>query len=245
MLDNRDGSYDALTVHQIQQLCDRKFGVGADGLIRINSKEGFDFEMDYFNADGTKSFCGNGARCSVRFAHALGQIGEHTTFYAIDGEHVASYQPNSEVALRMNDVPAVQTHGADWELNTGSPHYIRFVTDVDGTDVYALGRQIRHQQEYEPRGINVNFVAVKGENALFVRTYERGVEDETLSCGTGVTAAAIAYCMQENQSGTQEIAVETRGGKLTIRCNISESGASDVFLIGPAVPVFSGEIVLR
>lgn len=244
MLDNRKAQFDSLSVEQVKFLCDRKFGIGADGLIRINSKVGFDFEMDYFNADGTKSFCGNGARCSVQFAHFLGLISTETSFWAIDGAHHASIQSNQEIALRMKDVNEIKKVNSDWELNTGSPHYIRFVDEVKSTDVFSLGKQIRHREEYEPRGINVNFVEQIRENELFVRTYERGVEDETLSCGTGVTAAAIAYACWKNKSDLQQINIQTLGGKLQIRFELNKQQASNVFLIGPAIAVFSGEVEL-
>lgn len=244
MLDNLDGQYDELSIPQIQFLCDRKFGVGADGLIKISKASDADFEVDYYNSDGSKSFCGNGARCSVKFAHFLGLDVSKTRFLAIDGHHEASLQ-ESIVSLKMIDVREIKTIGNDLELFTGSPHYIRFVDNSLNLNVVEEGRKIRYTMEYQEEGINVNFVEILKENELEVATYERGVEDETLSCGTGVTAAALAYAKKQNLSSDQLVYIHTKGGKLSVSFQVNPDGSfSNVHLIGPAEFVFEGEIEL-
>lgn len=244
MLNNFDGKYDQLTIAQIQFLCDRKFGIGADGLIKLNKAIDANFEVDYYNSDGSKSFCGNGARCSVKFAHFLGVDVTKTLFFAIDGHHEASLQ-NDIVALKMIDVREIKCISNDFELFTGSPHYIRFVENSLDLNVVKEGRKIRYSMEYQEEGINVNFVEILAENELEVATYERGVEDETLSCGTGVTAAALAYAKKENLSGDQLVRIHTKGGKLSVSFQINPDGSfSNVHLIGPAEFVFEGEIVV-
>lgn len=241
MIDNRSGKWDHLSLNSIRAICDRRFGIGADGLIKLNSSEGYDFEVDYYNSDGSKSFCGNGARCAVAFAKSKGINTAHVKFLAIDGEHEAS-QVGGIVSLLMNDVNLVRSIGKDYELNTGSPHYIHFVDNLENFPVYEQGQKIRYSETYKEQGINVNFVEITGKNDLFIRTYERGVEDETLSCGTGVTAAALAYAVEKELEGEQIISIKTRGGQLQVR--FTRNGLtqfSEIFLIGPAVKVFEGE----
>lgn len=240
MVDNRSGKWDHLSLNTIRNICDRRFGVGADGLIKINAHEELDFEVDYYNSDGSKSFCGNGARCAVAFARSKGINTAHVRFQAIDGPHEAS-QVGGIISLRMNDVSGISKTGKDYELYTGSPHYIRFIDDVNGFPVYKEGYAIRYSEPYNEKGINVNFTQVIGERQLYVLTYERGVEDETLSCGTGVTAAALAYAADKQLFGEQTVAIQTKGGQLQVTFNRhGENEFSDIFLIGPALRVFEG-----
>lgn len=239
MLDNFDGKYDNLSVADIPVLCDRRFGIGADGLIRINHSASADFEVDYFNADGTKSFCGNGARCSMAFAEKLGLIRSSAVFAAIDGLHEAFIQGN-RIHLAMNNPSPITSVENDFTLYTGSPHYIRFYTE-ESPDVLETGKSIRYSDAYREEGINVNFVQVTGKNELHVSTYERGVEAETLSCGTGVTAAAIAYAAVEKLIGKHRVEIRTKGGALAVEFTVdAEQNFSDVWLIGPGTYVFDG-----
>lgn len=237
MLDNRDGKYNQLSIAQIQLICDRRFGVGADGLIRINKHENYAFEVDYSNSDGSKSFCGNGARCSVAFAAFLGIDCESVTFLAIDGEHQAKMYQNT-ISIEMQNVIEVKEIDGDFELNTGSPHYIRFIENDEIQNVVEFGKLIRYSPKYQEHGINVNLVR-QNEKHLNVETYERGVEDETLSCGTGVTAAAIASAFKLKQIGFQEYDIAVKGGKLKVSF-VAEDNFSftSIWLSGPAAFVF-------
>ncbi len=242
MLDNRNGIYDFVGVNEIKKICDRRFGVGADGLIKINAHRTLAFEMDYYNSDGSKSFCGNGARCTIAFADFLGVNCENIDFWAIDGSHTATLQ-EQKVALAMNNVFEIHEVASDYLLHTGSPHYIQFVDNVQQVDVYTKGKGIRNQENYKLEGVNVNFVQVINEQELFVRTYERGVEDETLSCGTGVTAAVLAYGYNIGLKDKQTIRVKTLGGELEVVFRMQVHGQFDeIHLIGPAKQVFKGEV---
>jgi diaminopimelate epimerase len=232
---------------RIARLCDRRFGIGADGLISLQNRAGYDFEMVYFNADGREStMCGNGGRCIAAFAQHLGIVGATCHFTAIDGEHAANIAAKDEqtswVELQMTNVQNVENEGDTFVLNTGSPHFVRFVQSVQGLDVVAKGRAVRYSDRWESAGINVNFVTETAGQALEIRTYERGVEDETLACGTGVTAAAIAASLRRGaQVGTFEISVKARGGDLKVRFRANGDGTfSDVWLCGPAAQVFEG-----
>lgn len=239
MIDDRSMLFPANDLSLIQKLCDRKFGIGSDGLILIRNKENFDFEMVYFNADGSQSMCGNGARCSVAFSRFLGIIGDQTTFYAIDGVHEASLLGN-EVELGMSSVLGLENAGQDFFVDTGSPHHVRFVENVSDYPVVEKGAEIRYSEKYAPKGTNVNFVTPLGKDHIQVRTYERGVEDETLSCGTGVTACALVYGYQ---NGIDEIKIKTLGGNLKVRFSKKDNGSfQHIQLIGPAVQVFEGRI---
>lgn len=240
--DNRDGKI-KLSQQQVAFLCHRRFGIGADGLMLLEPETGYDFKMVYYNSDGNEStMCGNGGRCIMAFAKLLGVIKDEATFVAIDGPHHATIDRQGIVHLAMQDVHHIAAKDDHAILNTGSPHYITWVDDVDGTDVFTNGRGIRNGESFQPKGINVNFVQVL-ENSIKVRTYERGVEDETLSCGTGVTAAAIATTKQA--IGKFDIAIHTPGGELKVAFNKSTTdSATDVVLTGPATLVFEGEIDL-
>ncbi|MEY2811851.1 MAG: hypothetical protein RI991_846 [Bacteroidota bacterium] len=238
ILDNRDGKYNMLTDEAIEKMCDRKFGIGADGLMLLEMAEGYDFKMKYHNADGKEgSMCGNGGRCLVQFAHDKGIFKENYLFIATDGPHEARIQENGLVKLKMKDVHHLDSTTESSTLNTGSPHYIHWVSTLDDFDVFNEGRKIRYNDTFKQEGINVNFVK-KEEDGIRVRTYERGVEDETLSCGTGVTAAAIASSVK---MGQQQVNVKVKGGNLAVSFNRSgEKEFTDVWLIGPAIFVFTG-----
>lgn len=239
MIDDRAETFPIENLALVQRLCDRKFGIGADGLILIRNKEGFDFEMVYFNADGSQSMCGNGARCAVAFAGFLGIIREETHFLAIDGPHEARFS-GDWVELGMSPVKGLEEAGADFFVNTGSPHHVRFVEDVAAYPVVETGAAIRYSETYTPKGTNVNFVTPVGKEEIFVRTYERGVENETLSCGTGVTACALVYGQQQ---GLEEVQIKTPGGRLKVRYKKQADGSfQNILLIGPAEQVFEGKI---
>ncbi len=229
--------------HQlIANLCDRKFGVGADGLILLENKAGYDFEMVYFNADGRQSsMCGNGGRCIVAFARYLEIIKEKASFLAIDGPHQATCKEGGTVELLMNDVLDVEDNEDHYVLDTGSPHYVTFLKDQLSFDVYQAGKAIRYSDRFKENGINVNFVSPK-ENGILVSTYERGVEDETLSCGTGVTAAAIAHAIKTDIQHPVEIPIYSKGGRLSVKLSPGKSGFSNIWLCGPATLVFEGQI---
>lgn len=231
---------------QIERLCDRHFGIGADGLILLQEHPDYDFEMVYFNADGRESsMCGNGGRCIVAFARQVGIEREHYRFLAIDGPHeaviTAAKGHEAWVELRMSDVPKIETTPEAFVLNTGSPHYVRFVPALDNLDIVQEGRAVRYSERFRAAGINVNLVQETGES-LHIRTYERGVEDETLACGTGVTAAALAnHARQHLPPGNHETAVQAVGGHLRVRFQVNSDGSfSNIWLCGPATAVFSG-----
>jgi diaminopimelate epimerase len=244
MLDGRSKKFVMPSEEQINKLCHRQFGIGADGLIVILKHKQADFEMLYFNADGKPgSLCGNGGRCTIAFAKQLGIIKNKTKFMAYDGLHVGSIDIKSKlVTLKMNDVKQIASKGDAYELNTGSPHYVVFNQEVKNLDVFKEGRKIRNSKSYRAQGINVNFVAVHN-NALYVRTYERGVENETLSCGTGITAASIAFSLLSKTKKKYNIPVETLGGALQVSFKTNNhTQFTDIYLTGPAHLVYSGEI---
>ena len=239
--DNRENKI-TLSTEQIKHLCDRRFGIGADGLMLLNLKEGYDFEMIYYNADGNESsMCGNGGRCLVKFAYHLGIHKDNYTFIAVDGEHEAIIKENGWVYLKMKDVKGISKEHFDSVLNTGSPHYVKNVVRVADYEVVKTGKEIRYSDEFEKEGINVNFVEELNDQEIFVRTYERGVEDETLSCGTGVTAAALVFA--HNDNGFNRIEVKTLGGHLAVEFDkTGEDEFKNIWLCGPAEFVFKGEI---
>ena len=241
LINNLDGRYNQLSIEQIQKMCTRRFGVGADGLIKINKSETSAFEMDYYNADGSKSFCGNGARCAVHFAGQIGIDVSSVEFEAIDGLHAASLNED-EVTLKMSDVRTVENNGDSFEINTGSPHYIVLSDDISSKHVISLGRNIRFSDKYKIDGINVNLLKEISANEIAIATYERGVEDETLSCGTGATACALLWDSLSNSS-LREVKVKVKGGKLKVEFKRDgKGGYYDIYLIGPATPVYHGVI---
>lgn len=240
LVDNRSGSV-KITNEQVALLCQRNTGIGADGLMLLENAEGYDFKMIYYNSDGNESsMCGNGGRCITAFAQQLGIVKSVANFIAVDGPHQATIFPDGIVSLNMKDVSGIQLLEDCAILNTGSPHYVAWVDDIANTDVYTLGSDIRYSEAFKPGGTNVNFVQ-KIDDVLLVRTYERGVEGETLSCGTGVTAAAIAASGTE--IGAFSTLVETPGGELEVSfVKDTEVTAKEVVLMGPAVFVFKGEV---
>ena len=239
MLDNFNGQFNDLTISQIQFLCDRKKGVGADGLIKLSKEEGVDFLVEYYNADGSQSFCGNGARCSVAFAKSLGLIKDKATFNAIDGIHEASIE-NGIVRLEMLPVHSIQKVNSDYWLHTGSPHYVRIIDSIESLDIVDFGKSIRYSDVYKKDGVNVNIAQGVDSNTIHVQTYERGVEDETLSCGTGVTACALVW-MDLNPS-LDNVNVTTKGGNLSVEAIRNGEGFASIWLSGPAKHVFDGSI---
>jgi len=242
LIDNRKSILSPDDYETIAKLCDRRFGIGGDGLILLQEKEGFDFEMVYFNADGKESsMCGNGGRCIVAFAKQLGLIKTKATFDAIDGKHEATINDQNYVELKMKNVDAYETDEDAFILDTGSPHYIIFVEDVDDINVFENGQAIRYSERFRKNGINVNFVE-KTDQGLIVATYERGVEDETFSCGTGVTAAAIAYFLQHKSPDRTRVPIQTKGGNLAVHFSPTKDNFKDVWLCGPATLVFEGSV---
>lgn len=243
MIDNRGAHpLDPTDEARINRLCDRRFGIGADGLILLEEHFDYDFEMIYFNADGLPgSMCGNGGRCAVAFAHFLGMIGSTTRFLAVDGPHEARLTGQDWVELKMGEVRSVESGGDYYFMDTGSPHYVVFVDDLEGMDVVGHGRAIRYSERFREKGTNVNFVQITDEG-ISVATYERGVEDETLSCGTGVTAAAMAYHLQAPENERRTVDIRAKGGELQVRFQPKGDGFTDVWLCGPAVRVFEGKL---
>lgn len=241
MVDERDLNGQPLEIRHIQNLCDRRFGIGADGLIIIRNKPHVDFYVDYFNADGSQSFCGNGARCSVKFAQEIGLINNTCIFDAIDGLHKAEITHSGEVKLLMSDVQNIETDiEHTFVLDTGSPHYVRFVEQLDQHEIVAFGREIRYSDRFKKNGINVN-LAAKSDECIHVITYERGVEDETFSCGTGVTAVALSAALGSNE--TQGIThIQTKGGKLKVHWLKNKGSFEQIYLEGPAEKVYEGSI---
>lgn len=241
MIDNRSLNFRAET-EIISKLCDRHFGIGADGLILLQNSENAEFEMVYYNSDGRiGSMCGNGGRCTVSFAKNLGIIGDKTFFLATDGYHQAEIN-NDIIRLEMRPVSEIKKFDNHLFLNTGSPHHIEFVDDVKLVDVKTEGAKIRYGAPYFEEGSNVNFVQILNGNSIRIRTYERGVEDETLACGTGVTAAAIA-AFESGAINTNEVNVSAVGGDLKVSFSKTEDGTyQNIWLSGPAEFVFKGEI---
>ena len=245
LVDNRKNEI-SLSPAQIHQVCDRRFGIGADGLMLLQEKHGYDFEMKYYNADGKDgSMCGNGARCMIKFVYHLGFHREMYKFLAVDGAHEAVIDMDGIVSLKMKDVRTIKKFHTDFILDTGSPHYIKMVNHVMEMDVFKKGYEIRHSKEFEDDGINVNFVEQTTEpDKIIVRTYERGVEDETLSCGTGVTAAALVC--YHNENGFNEVEVKTPGGQLTVEFDrVDDDRFENIWLCGPAEKVFQGTLEIK
>ena len=240
IVDNRDKHFPIEDHRLIAKLCHRNYGIGADGFIAIEADATSDFFMRYFNADGHEgSLCGNGSRCAVHYAHALGLTQKEVVFRAADGLHQATFV-GEEVALSLHAVTDWNTHDEALFIDTGSPHHLVFVDDVASIDVASLGAQIAHGAPYFADGTNVNFVEVTAADALHVRTFERGVEAETLSCGTGVTAAAIGAHLSKRLTA-KNISIQTKGGMLTVSFSDTSKGYEAVVLQGPATPVFKGQ----
>ncbi|HEC43740.1 MAG TPA: diaminopimelate epimerase [Bacteroides sp.] len=226
----------------IRHLCERRFGIGADGLILIRNHVDMDFRMVYFNSNGKEgSMCGNGGRCAVAFAYREGLCRDSATFMAIDGTHVAKVIRPEHIQLKMQPVKSIRIQHDHYELDTGSPHYVTFVDQVEEVDVYKLGQEIRLSNAFRSEGINVNFVE-HGPEHIIVRTYERGVENETFSCGTGVVASALCASLRESSEKT-EYQVRTKGGDLNVSFRIEgEHSFRNIILVGPAEFVYQGTI---
>jgi len=240
IIDNRNGVFNPGDSGLISKLCDRRFGIGGDGLILIEKSLEFDFEMVYFNSDGFKgTMCGNGGRCAADYAIRSGIAGKKLRFVAADGVHDAIAEEGL-IRLKMNDVNNINTVAGNYFINTGSPHYVIFTGGLDNLDVHNEGKKIRWSQDFQPGGTNVNFVESQ-DDGIYVRTFERGVEDETLSCGTGVTASAIASVLSGHfVSGP--VNVRTKGGNLRVGFDIRENQITEIWLSGPATFVFEGKI---
>jgi len=240
MIDGRQ-EIPSLSQNDIAQLCHRRFGIGADGLIILAPHPTLDFRMIYYNSDGREStMCGNGGRCIARFAADLQAVGEQMKFEAIDGEHQATIM-GAEVALQMIDVEEISRIGADYFADTGSPHHVAFADELETLDLIEEAQAIRYNEHYKQEGVNVNYVKVEGDS-LSMRTYERGVEDETFSCGTGVTAAALT-AFAAGKISSQSVAVRTKGGNLKLSFSLSADGKyHNIWLQGPATYVFKGEL---
>lgn len=240
LIDNRTSNY-SFDKTQIEKICDRRFGVGADGLILIENHPSLDFNLVYYNSDGSQSLCGNGSRAAVMMAASLGLVKDKTIFQAYDGAHQAVLK-DGIVRLKMNDVVETKKMDADLFINTGSPHHLRFVEDIKNYPVFDEGKKIRYGTDYTPHGTNVNFIQLLPNNTIFVRTYERGVEAETYSCGTGVTAAALAASVH---GFTSPVYVKVRGGELSVEFKSGQAGTfHDIYLVGPAKMVFEGTLEL-
>lgn len=243
IIDNRQLDFPKNDTKLIARLCDRRFGIGADGLMLLEPHDSYDFTMVYFNADGsTSTMCGNGGRCLVAFAKKLGLVTSEAHFEASDGYHYAKIS-DENIALQMIDVSEVTLHEKYQYVYTGSPHHVELVTNLNDYDVKMCGAKIRYSNLYGASGSNVNFVEQENENTFKVRTYERGVEDETLSCGTGVTAVAIAM-YEIRKTSSMNIDLIVPGGKLQVSFTKAGQYFKNVFLIGPAEFVFEGKIEL-
>ncbi len=244
IIDNREMKFKRENQSLVAKLCNRRFGIGADGLMLLQTKKGFDFEMIYYNSDGNESsMCGNGGRCIVEFARSLGLVKTKAHFLASDGEHEALLS-NAFISIKMNNVTNIEVNADFCFLNTGSPHYVAFVNDVKNYNVFESGKAIRNNERFKQSGTNVNFVE-KQLNDLFVRTYERGVEDETYSCGTGVTAAALVAALKSVSTGQDYCDIKTLGGNLKVKFVKNEDHTfKDIWLEGPASFVFKGELII-
>ena len=241
IIDNRQGIFDKENTALVAKLCDRRFGIGADGLILLEDDDVTDFRMVYYNSDGNEStMCGNGGRCLVAFANKIGVIGNKASFIAIDGIHSAVIE-NNEVQLQMQDVSNVQDHQTHVFLDTGSPHHVELKNDLASLDIQQEGATIRYGAPYNEEGSNVNFVEKIDSETFQVRTYERGVEGETLSCGTGVTAVGIAMNYL-GETVNNMVTLKTKGGDLKVSFERENSSFHNVWLIGPATFVYKGEV---
>jgi len=236
LIDNRDRNH-SFSPDQVSALCHRRFGIGADGVILLNQDLQADFRMVYFNADGSESFCGNGCRAIVHFAHQLGAIGDSAVFMAHDGKHEARILEDGNIRVSLNDVAPMVQHGPeDFYIHTGTDHHVRFVSGIDDYPVFVEGRNIRNSAAY-PRGTNANFVERLADGTIAFRIYERGVEDETLSSGSGATACALVASKRFNLSSP--VLLKARGGYLLVEFESHSDGHfSQVHFLGPAQLVF-------
>jgi diaminopimelate epimerase len=238
MIDNRTKIFPKDEINKILQISDRHFGIGADGIILIENDDNFDFKMIYFNADGSQTFCGNGARCAVAFAKYLNIIQQKTTFLAVDGKHFAEIKDDI-ISLQMINVDDIKVNENSVFMHTGTQHHVEIVKELENYPVFENGKKIRNSYDFP--GSNVNFVQQLNDTTFRVRTYEKGVEDETLACGTGVTAVAIAM-HKTNKTKSNSISLPVEGGNLEVSFDENKGVYTNVFLKGPAKFVFKGEI---
>lgn len=237
MIDNRNLFFDKNDTDLIAKICNRRIGIGADGLILLENDSSTDFKMVYYNADGNEStMCGNGGRCLVAFAKSLGIIKDKTSFVAIDGLHHATIDENQNVNLQMKDVDFIEEVNNDFVLDTGSPHYVKIVSEYSDNFV-SEARNIRNSDRFKKEGINVNFIKVS-DNNLEIRTFERGVEDETLACGTGCVAASLS--VMKLNSKINNVNLKAMGGNIKVTADRTETGFKNVWLWGPTAVVFKG-----
>lgn len=242
LIDNRMNLFTADKVAFAQKWCDRRFGIGSDGLIFIENTEKAQFEMDFYNPDGSQSFCGNGSRCAVAFARQLGIVQNDILFVAIDGLHEAEFV-GDHVKIGMNQYGGIEKIGEDHFIDTGSPHYISYCNAGDQRNIVQYGRLIRNSDRFKEEGTNVNLIDEVTDDHISIRTYERGVENETLACGTGATACGLSYAsLRNNKSGI--VSVDVKGGHLKIHYAKTEQKDvfTNVWLEGPAEFVFKGSM---
>lgn len=244
MIDTRNTDFPA-EPRLVERMCHRRFGIGADGLILIANHRDYDFSMRYFNSDGYEgSMCGNGGRCTVRFAHDLGIIGLKTVFTAVDGEHSAEIL-GDKISLKMADVDGISHKSTYWFVDTGSPHVVIPHQHIDALDVFGEGQKVRYNKEIFPEGTNVNFIEAIDQNQIKIRTYERGVEDETWSCGTGSVASSLIFASMNNfKDGPNKVILKAPGGELNVQFDKKNQQFSNIHLIGPATKVFEGDYQL-
>ncbi|MBN2682025.1 MAG: diaminopimelate epimerase [Bacteroidales bacterium] len=242
IIDNRSNWFDNSKPEIIKKLCDRRIGIGADGLMLLQNNPDFDFEMKYFNSDGLEgSMCGNGGRCITAFAKKLNIISETTEFLAVDGVHLAEIK-GEMVKLKMNDVSEIKPILNGYFLNTGSPHYVEFIENIEIEDFFEKGKALRFSKEFAPSGTNVNFLTFQ-KGMFKMRTYERGVENETLSCGTGTVASALVAAFKDSKIQSP-LLLSAPGGNLKVYFKRNSSVFFDVWLEGPASFVFQGSIII-
>ncbi|WP_244825534.1 diaminopimelate epimerase [Carboxylicivirga linearis] len=243
IIDNRDNHFDGCNTETVRFLCDRRFGVGGDGLMLLENHAEYDFTMRYFNSDGNEaSMCGNGGRCIAAFAVHLNIVPAKETFQfmAVDGLHEAKYD-DGIVSLKMIDVKNVDANDDYTFLDTGSPHFVQFHESVENLNINKMGSEVRYSDTFMPGGTNANFVHFINDNTIKVRTYERGVENETLACGTGVVASAISAHLKKKD--INEFNVDVLGGKLKVSFEPNaDGGFNNIWLVGPATFVFKGTI---
>ena len=245
IIDNRNKKYSILKKEQLKFLCNRYTGIGADGIILVQETQDADFEMLYFNSDGNlSSLCGNGGRCSVAFAKKYNLIDTVAKFKAIDGFHEAKLLSDNEVRLRMQNVISITKHKDSFLVNTGSPHYVKLFGDISSINIKKEGADIRYSDFFMPNGINVNFIEKRNNSHFLIRTYERGVEAETLSCGTGAVAAALVMNHIGETEGITQVQLEALGGNLKVSFDKINTGYQNIYLEGPATFVYSGTINL-
>jgi diaminopimelate epimerase len=239
LIDNLSGALQ-LSSDQIQKLCDRNFGIGSDGLILLEASDSADYFVNFYNPDGSQSFCGNGSRCAFRMAQNIGLVTEECSFQGIDGLHHAK-SLSENVSISMSDVASVDAYKDGFIVQTGSPHFVKFTDDLDKIDIIEEAHAIRYDTRYKDKGINVNFVLPESDG-INMRTYERGVEAETLACGTGVTAAALVFALSRDH--VEEVKVQTKGGNLSVNFERAGQGFNKIWLTGPAMHVYDGNIEL-